>query len=251
MKLFRDKKTSEIFMQLNEIQVMSLHDNSIHDLSLLDLECVDVSPKNPTLYEVDTIKRERFSLGRLQEHEWVLKEVVMIPVDGKPIPFRVEHITDEKVYLVAAGIIGESSMNDMNEYLDNFMNRLPKDFLDICSVIEHKVNGATIRSSKVTLLSHGNLTGCEYCNGTDDMQFDGLKTEADRCKNNTDGETRWYWQDTPYNYKDFDGSALASNSPYFLGVYYTGYPTGTSYAGNTYGVCPCLSIYKRIASNRQ
>lgn len=137
-------------------------------------------------------------------------------------------------------------MTDMNEYLDNFMKEMPEDLLDICGEIEHKVNGQLIRKSKVTLLSYGNTTGCENCNGIDDMQFDGLKTEADRCKNDTNGETCWYWEDTPYDYEDWDEDSYASHSTNFLYVGATGNPcNGYGIASNPTGVCPCLSILRK------
>ena len=201
----------------------------------------EAEPKKSVVYQVDCITRESFSAADFAEHDFKLKEIVYVPHGDKQVAFRVEHITDDKVYLVAVDCVGRAKMTDMNEYLDNFMKKLPEGFLDICGEIEHKVNGQLIRKSKVTLLSYGNITGCENCDGADDVQFDGLKTEADRCKNNTDGKTCWYWQDTPYNYEDW-GSAGASNSANFLYVYASGHPNGYYGASNTGGVCPCLSI---------
>lgn len=201
--------------------------------------------KKPAIYQFDHITRESFSAADLAEHDFKLKEIVYIPHGDKQVAFRVEHVTDEKVYLVALGSVGRAKMTDMNEYLDNFMKELPEDFLDICGEIEHKVNGQLIRKSKVTLLSYGNTTGCKNCNGADDMQFDGLKTEADRCKNDANGETCWYWEDTPYDYEDWDEDSLASNSANFLLVYANGNPYGGSDASGTLGVCPCLSILRK------
>lgn len=72
-----------------------------------------------------------------------------------------EHITDEKFYLVSVDCLGRAKMSDINKYLNNFMRTLPKSLLNSCSEIEHKVNGHLIRKSKVTLLSCGNATGCK------------------------------------------------------------------------------------------
>ena len=208
----------------------------------------EAEPKKPAIYRIyqfDRITRESFSATDLAEHDFKLKEIVYVPHGDKQVAFRVEHVTDEKAYLVAVDCVGRAKMTDMNEYLDNFMEELPEDLLDICSEIEHKVNGQLIRKSKVTLLSYGNTTGCENCNGADDMQFDGLKTEANRCKNDTNGETCWYWEDTPYDYEDWDEDSSASNSTYFLNVYTYGNPYDNYSASDTNGVCPCLSILRK------
>lgn len=202
-------------------------------------------PKKPEIYQFDRITRESFSAADLAEHDFTLKEIVYVPHGDKQVVFRVEHVTDEKAYLVAADCVGRAKMIDMNEYLDNFMKELPEDLLDICGEIEHKVNGQLIRKSKVTLLSYGNTTGCENCNGIDDMQFDGLKTEADRCKNDTNGETCWCWEDTPYDYEDWDEDSYASDSTGFLYVGIGGCPYNYCYASGAHGVCPCLSILRK------
>lgn len=198
-------------------------------------------------YQMNCISEKYFSASELAKHDFKLKEVLKIPTRDRVIPFRVEHITDEKAYLVATDCVGRTKMTDMKEYLDNFMKELPEDFLDICGEIEHKVNGQLIRKSKVTLLSYGNTTGCENCNGSDDMQFDGLRSEADRCKNDTNGETCWYWEDTPYDYEDWDEDAIASNSTYFLLVTTSGNPCniGHGNASSTHGVCPVIAIKKK------
>lgn len=198
-------------------------------------------------YQMNCISEKYFSASELAKHDFKLKEILKIPTKDHVIPFRVEHITDEKAYLVATDCVGRAKMTDMNEYLDNFMKELPEDFLDICGEIEHKVNGQLIRKSKVTLLSYGNTTGCENCNGSDDMQFDGLRSEADRCKNDTNGETCWYWEDTPYDYEDWDEDAIASNSTYFLLVTTSGNPCniGHGNASSTHGVYPVIAIKKK------
>lgn len=250
MKVLRDKVSGEMFVKMNsnDKHVVSLFDQKIYEVNEAQLEEVDVKPKNPASYEVATIKRERFSVGSLAERDWALKEVVTIPVGEKLIPFRVEHITNEKVYLVAVDTVGRSTMKDMDEYLDSFLSNIPKAFLDICGEIEHKVNGYTIRKSKVTLLSYGNTTRCGNCNGVDDMQFDGLKTEAERCKNNADGGTCWYWEDTPYYYEDWGEDSYASDSTPFIYVYNDGIPRSGNHASGTGGVCPCLSILRKRSS---
>ena len=196
-------------------------------------------------YQMNCISEKYFSASELAKHDFKLKEVLKIPTRDRVIPFRVEHVTEKKAYLVATDCVGLAIMTDMNEYLDNFMKELPEDFLDICGDIEHKVNGQLIRKAKVTLLSYGNTTGCANCNGIDDMQFDGLRSGANRCKNNTNGETCWYWEDTPYDYEDWDEDSSASNSTNFLNVYATGDPSGYGNASYAYGVCPVIAIKKK------
>lgn len=196
-------------------------------------------------YQMSCISEKYFSASELTKHDFKLKEILKVPTKERVVLFSVEHVTDEKAYLVATDCVGRTKMTDMNEYLDNFMKELPEDFLDICGEIEHKVNGQLIRKSKVTLLSYGNTTGCENCNGSDDMQFDGLRSEAERCKNDANGETCWYWEDTPYDYEDWDEDSYASGSTYFLGVSASGNPYGNGNASSAGGVCPCLSILRK------
>lgn len=190
-------------------------------------------------YQMNCISEKYFSASELAKHDFKLKEILKVPTKDRVIPFRVEHITDEKAYLVATDCVGRVKITDMNEYLDNFMKKLPEDFLDICGEIEHQVNGQLIRKSKVTLLSYGNTTGCENCNGADDMRFDGLRSAADRCKNDA------YWEDTPYDYEDWDEDFFASNSTDFLYVSAFGYSCNNLGASGTGGVCPVIAIKKK------
>lgn len=196
-------------------------------------------------YQMNCISEKYFSVLELAKHDFKLKEVLKVPTRDRVIPFRVEHVTDEKAYLVATDCVGRAKMTDINEYLYNFMKELPEDLLDICGEIEHKVNGQLIRKAKVTLLSHGNTTGCENCNGSDDMQFDGLRSETSRCKNDTNGKTCWYWEDTPYDYEDWDEDFSVSNSAGFLGVDTYGFPCSSSSASTSSGVCPVIAIKKK------
>lgn len=196
-------------------------------------------------YQMNCISEKYFSVLELAKHDFKLKEVLKVPTRDRVIPFRVEHVTDEKAYLVATDCVGRAKMTDINEYLYNFMKELPEDLLDICGEIEHKVNGQLIRKAKVTLLSHGNTTGCENCNGSDDMQFDGLRSETSRCKNDTNGKTCWYWEDTPYDCEDWDEDFSVSNFAGFLGVDTYGFPCSSSSASTSSGVCPVIAIKKK------
>lgn len=183
------------------------------------------------------VVEESFSFGC--DQDWHLKDVMYVPVDGEEVAFRVEHISDDKVYFVAVDAVGKSTMKNMNNFLDDYLKKLPENLVRNMCEIEHKVEGNLVRRSKLTLLSRGNISDTNgRCNGIDDILFDGLLTEAERCKN-VDGETEWYWLDTPSN------SSLASDSTYFMSVYTSGSPYNNSGASNTYAVVPCFSIRKK------
>lgn len=159
--------------------------------------------EKPMIYQFDRITRESFSAADLAVHDFKLKEIVYVPHGDKQMAFRVEHVTDEKAYLVAVDCVGRARMTDMNEYLDKFIKELPEDLLDICGEIEHKVNGQLIRKAKC------------------------------------------YWEDTPYDYEDWDEDSSVSGSTYFLNVYTYGYPGHSHGASISNGVCPCLSILRK------
>lgn len=185
------------------------------------------------------IVEESFSFGC--DQDWHLKDVLYVPVDGEEVAFRVEHISDDKVYFVAVDGVGKSDMNNMGEFLDNYLKKMPESLVNAMCEIEHKVNGNLVRKSKLTLLSRKNVTDSEFkydLNGADDILFDGLKTEAERCKN-FDGETEWYFLDTPTS------SPYASTSTTFMNVYSSGNPYSYNYASNTSAVVPCFSIRKK------
>ena len=155
-----------------------------------------------------------------------------MPVDGKEIAFRVEHITEYRVYFVAVDVVGKSTMNNMSDFLDDFLKKMPDSLVERMLEMEHSVEGKIIRKSKLMLLSHGNVYGDTRCDGADDISFLGLMTEAERCKN-LDGETYIYWTDTPN----------AGSSTKFRVVNTGGWANG-SYAGYACGVAVCFSIYR-------
>lgn len=241
MKLFKDRKTGEVYVQIfdGNFMAVSAYDNRIINLDETDVDEIPVTPTCKNTYKIEHIVEEESTAAELTEREYHLKDVVHIPINDNDIAFRVEHIEDcgeyNKVYFVAVDAVGKSSMDDMAEFLENFENKLPKDLVSILSDIEHATENHTHRS-KVSLLSLANV-GCDdgdYCSGADDIEFDGLLTEAERCKN-FNGETRWYWLDTEY----------ASNSTYFYNVGTSGYAGYGSTASSTYAVVPCLSIKQK------
>lgn len=234
MKLFKDTKTGEVFVKLFEETdtSISLKDNrTVKDSDMNLKEFVPGCTCGTIAHH--RIVEDSLSVGCIEETDFHLKDVIYVPVGNENIAFRVEHITDEKVYFVATDIVGKSTMNDMDEFLKEFESRLPYDLVCKMVDIEHCVDGKT-NKNKISLLSYGNLVDCDRCTGKDEMVFDGLATEAERCKN-FDGETEWYWTDTPN----------AGNSTNFMVVSYHGYPGYYYSAYNTNGVVPCFAIKKR------
>lgn len=202
------------------------------------------STKKVKNFRYDTIKERYFTPEMLQEHDFKLKEVIYVPVEGNEVAFRVEHVTKEKAYLVAVDCIGDSNMLNMNKCLDDFMGKIPKNFLDVCGEIEHKINGNILRKSKVTLLSHGNVTGDKICNGADDIQFDGMRTDAERCKNNTHGEACRYYEDTPFDsYINLDEVSCSETD--FFNLYGNGIPNARTNSLYMLGICPCIAILRK------
>jgi hypothetical protein len=234
MRVFRDKNSGELFLQFNDKldMVLSLYDGREYDKYNFILE--EIPTKNKE-YSIERTVSKCYARD-LQKYNFKLKDVISIPVDSKKIPFRVEHITDEKAYLVSVYAIDELTMQNMNEYLDNFLNKLPKDLVNILAEIEHKRNGELVRKSKVTLVSRGNLMESNECDGEDDIVFDGFKDEKSRCRSyNEVGITTWWWTDsTSIFYSDnhiyIDGNGELSNN---------------GYKDNSNGVCPCIAISRK------
>lgn len=87
------------------------------------------------------------------------------------------------------------------------------------------------------------LQDVKNCDGIDDVQFDGLKTEAERCKNNENGNTCWYWVDTPYNYETWDKEISDSLPTMFINIGPNGYPYNYGYFDSCNGgVCPVIAL---------
>lgn len=237
MKLFRDKSTGEIyFAPADKNSFLVSFDGAIVVGDSDNFEEVDTKPTKSNFRRLHVVE-ESFSFGC--DQDWHLKDVLYVPVGGKEVAFRVEHISDDKIYFVAVDAVGKSTMKNMNNFLDDYLKKMPEDLVRNMCEIEHKVEGNLVRRSKLTLLSRGNISDTNgRCNGADDILFDGLLTEAERCKN-FDGETEWYWLDTPSSFP------LASYSTSFAYVFTSGYPNGS---GNAYvpdAVVPCFSICKK------
>ena len=172
-----------------------------------------------------------------QKQDWNLKDILFVPIDEKSIAFRVEHITNDKIYFVAVNSIRESTVENVNRFLDIYLSKFPDSLKKRMREIEHKKDGKVVRKSKLTLLSYANVwenTGDHSYDGADDIPFVGLLTDAEKVKN-------WYgcgceyFLDTP----DF------RNSRYLLYVDYSG--NIYSYGGrhSTGGTVPCFALKRK------
>lgn len=195
-------------------------DGNVITCSTEDYEEVNTKPKKHEFHRLHIVE-ESFDIREFCYKEWHLKDVLYVPVDNgygkEDVAFRVEHISDDKVYFVAVDAVGRSNMKDMNNFLDDYLKNMPEDLVRNMCEIEHKVVGNLVRRSKLTLLSKGNISDTNVCcNGVDDILFDGLLTEAERCKN-FDGE------DVFVTYQDKDDPdkryiAITSYKERFLGT---------------------------------
>lgn len=242
MKLFKDKATEKLWVEM--FGDGNLIDFAGHSYAgdISELIEVNTDPNNKEFCRQHIVE-EKISIDA--EQNWHLKDVLFVPVEGKNVAFRVEHVSEDKVYFVAVDAVGESTMVKMNKYLDDYLEKMPKALVNQMCEMEHVVDGNTIRKSKITLLSGKNMSSeakRDYT-GADDIEFDGLKAGAERCKN-LNGGTVWYWLDTPWvrsPHVDFSAD--------FMGVGGVGWPGIGDGAVNTFAVVPCFSIARKPKTN--
>jgi hypothetical protein len=232
MKVFRDKTTGELFVLKEDNTLWSLHNNCECILPNLDLEEI---PTKDSEYNIERIVNSKCYTKELQKYDFTLKDIIYIPVDNKEIPFRVEHITDKKVYLVSLNIIDILLIEWVNHFLNDFLDKLPKDLVNILAEIEHKQNGELVRKSKVTLLSRGNLVEKDKYDGEDDIVFDGFKDKKGRKKESKDKDFYSWWTD----------SARKNDSQNYFFVDYKGYSSNSFDMDAYNGVCPCIAISRK------
>lgn len=233
MKLFKDNATGEMLISITERKENLLHFDDSPCIGNLDNVSEVDTDGSVSKFHRQHIIEEVFDIN--DDVEWHLKDIIYVPIKGEIIVFRVEHISYDKAYFVAVNSVGESSMTDINQFLDDYLESMPKSLVDRMTEIEHKTSGEIVRKSKLALLSYANIvrnTGNYELDGTDDIPFDGLLTEAERCKNDENGETRWYWLDTPG----------ADYSTAFLSVSNGGYPGIHYFASSAGAVVPCFAL---------
>lgn len=242
MRLFKDKVTEKLWVEMCEGGNLIDFAGHWYNGDIDELIEVNTDP-NKKEFRRQHIVEENLNIDT--EQDWHLKDVLFVPVEGKDVAFRVEHISEDKVYFVAVDAVGKSTMTNMNNYLDNYLEKMPKVLVNQMCGMEHVVDGNTIRKSKITLLSGKNVLSevkHDYT-GADDIEFDGLKTEAERCKN-LNGETVWYWLDTPWG-----RSPHVDSSTNFIGVSSVGWPYTIGGAAGTSAVVPCFSIARKPKAN--
>lgn len=196
MKLFKDNTTGEMLISIADKKENLLHfDGSPYIGNLDNVSDVDTGGSVSEFHRHHIVE-EDFHIN--DDAEWHLKDVLYVPISGRTVEFRVEHISNTKVYFVAVDGVGKSTMTAMNDFLDNFLNGCPKSLVDKMCEIERKLDGRIIRKNKIMLLSRANVeVDTEDCNydGIDGIAFDGILSEAERCKN-FENSTLSYWLDT-------------------------------------------------------
>ena len=231
VKRFRDKRTGKNYVKLvNGVVLEAVNDK--------DLELEEIGAEDCTYRHGYTCHSDR-KIADVVKDVYRLKDTLDVPVGDKIVTFVVEHINNtseyDDVYFVAKDIVGYSSIEDMEKFLDDFTSKMPTELVDSMKIIEHitNVDGKDFKfKRKVNILSYANLASNDYHFGKDDILFDGLQTEAERCKNDKDGETHWYWTCSP-------SLSYATN---FMFVNGSGYPGSYGSASGVYGVVPCFSI---------
>ena len=227
-EIYKDKKTGKRYIKIGN--------DYAEVVDTKDLELVKVGEENYT-YTHTFHGSQGKSIDEIMKTKFKLKDTITVPIGDKEYVFVVEHIVQDDdcdyVYFVSKDIIARSSINDMDETLRKLEREMPEELVNNLREIEHiaVVDGERyVYKSKLNLMSLSNVRENDYHFGEDDILFDGLKTEAERCKN-YEGETYWYWLRSPN----------ISSATHFMNVYGSG---GISYtnASGVFGVVPCFSI---------
>lgn len=230
VRRFRDKRTGKNYVKFINGVVLEVVNDS-------DLELVEIGAEDCTYRHRYTCHSDR-KIADVVKDTYRLKDTLDVPVGDKIVTFVVEHINKtyeyNDVYFVSRDIVGKSSIDDMENYLDDFTDKMPKELVDSMKIIEHitNVDGKDFKfKRRVNLISYANLTKTDRCFGKDDILFDGLQTEAERCKNDNDEVTNWYWTCSPN----------LSYTTYFINVGSYG-GLNSNCASCVRGVVPCFSI---------
>lgn len=194
---------------------------------LMQLLKKGVGKFNVETFNSTIIRKVEDTIDDIENREWHVGESLFVPMkDGRTIEFIVAHRNeDEEAYFVSKDCIGKSTMTDMKSFLSKFESNLPENLLAIMRNVRHVFKGEKVFSGKIFIPSLGNVNGARECSAKDDEQFFLFKTEAGRVAN-LDGETVWWWTDSPN----------VDSSSNFWGVLTNGYYNNGNYANNFNGV---------------
>lgn len=193
-----------------------------------------------------TKSTKRITAEEILRTNFKLKDTITIPIGEKDYVFVVEHIrllgnNNEKVYFVAKDIVAKSSMarKQINAVLDIIEASIPHEIVDVMDTIEHKINDYTL-ARKINILSRANLqngNGDEDF-GYDDIPFEGLQAQVERCKGSYGDSCRWGLLDL------WEGFSTDSYPKYSIIVSSSGEITVNDMT-HEHGIVPCFSIITR------
>lgn len=227
MKCFRNKRDGKLYGEIDG-RFFPLYDFDFD-------EVVEVGGKAHAQH-VHGVVNTYDNVRSIINADYRLKDVLTIPIGEKNVDFVVEHIQEveggRNIYFVAKDIYCKGTMNDIEDTLREIGEKMPPEFVYELRDVMHKSKNGRELNSKVNILSMANIGKEGYDCGQDDIPFDGLLTEAERCKNYK-GETDWYWLSSPH---------LSSDATFYF-VAYSGF-AGTSHtASNVNGVVPSFSFF--------
>lgn len=201
-----------------------------------------VSVDEGNKYAYTTTKSTELDIQQILHTKFKLGDTLVVLINDNKYIFVVEHIRSmgngkEKVYFVSKDIVAKSEMipEKINNVLDELENGIPYELVNIMETFEHKKYDFGL-SRKLNLLSSANLRKDDDAVGFDDIVFDEMKTEAERCKN-YNSETYWWWLCDL-----LERSPIISDFTSFYYVNGGGYLISSGGASNIGGVVPVFSI---------
>lgn len=227
MKCFRNKRDGKLYGEIDG-RFFPLYDFDSD-------EVVEVGGKAHAQH-VHGVVNTYDNVRSIINADYHLKDVLTIPIGERNVDFVVEHIQEveggRNIYFVAKDIYCKGTMKDVEDTLREIREKMPPEFVDELRYIKHKSKNGHELNGRVNILSMANIGKEGYDCGQDDIPFDGLLTEAERCKN-YEGETDWYWLSSP---------ALSSSANFFY-VSYNGSAGSSNNASSVYGVVPSFSFF--------
>ena len=192
MKCFRNKRDGKLYGEIDG-RFFPLYDFDSD-------EVVEVGGKAHAQH-VHGVVNTYDNVHSIINADYRLKDVLTIPIGERNVDFVVEHIQEveggRNIYFVAKDIYCKGTMNDIEDTLREIREKMPPEFVDELRYIKHKSKNRFELNGRVNILSMANIGQEGYDCGQDDIPFDGLLTEAERCKNYK-GETDWYWLSSLY-----------------------------------------------------